>query len=274
MTYRRRPDAPECPQPTIGRGPIQSVNRLARLALYLGTASRRGRAQQGPRGRSGYVWSGSSRFAWSLVYVRRALPAAYAFGLPEQHPHPGGAASPPLARPVRRPWRSPLVPAVRRRRAAPPVRRLRRRPRAGAVVRALRGDCDDAGAPATATGCSSSPSTDEFARSRPTRALPSARRSRRVSHAGGSRVDAHPTPRPLVSRRPKRARATVVVLSRAAQADDDIVAAGGDAPRVGRADPHAVAVLRAVAGQAADRRARAGLAAVRHRRGARRVVRA
>ena len=51
-------------------------------------------------------------------------------------------------------------------------------------------------------------------------------------------------------------------------------AAGIDAARGGCADPHALAVLRAVVGQAPDRRAGTRVAAVRHRRAARRVVRA
>jgi lipopolysaccharide/colanic/teichoic acid biosynthesis glycosyltransferase len=35
---------------------------------------------------SGYVWSGSPRFAWSMTFVGLLCLAAYAFGLPEQRP--------------------------------------------------------------------------------------------------------------------------------------------------------------------------------------------
>ena len=73
---------------------------------------------------------------------------------------------------------------------------------------------------------------------------------------------------PAARRAGRRRRApTVVVLDRAALADDGVVAPGRRAARARRPGPHAVALLRGVARQAAGLRARAGVAAVRHRRG-------
>jgi len=62
------------------------VSRPGRLALYLGTALTVIGLSKAHAVASGYVWSTSSRFAWSLAFVALLCLAAYAFGLPEQRP--------------------------------------------------------------------------------------------------------------------------------------------------------------------------------------------
>jgi len=62
------------------------VSRPGRLALFLGTAVTVIGLSKAHAVASGYVWSTSSRFAWSLGFVALLCLAAYAFGLPEQRP--------------------------------------------------------------------------------------------------------------------------------------------------------------------------------------------
>jgi len=54
------------------------------MALYLGTAIVVVGLSKTHAVASGYVWSGSPRFAWSLAYIGLLCLTAYAFGLPEQ----------------------------------------------------------------------------------------------------------------------------------------------------------------------------------------------
>ena len=60
------------------------MNRLARIALYLGTAVCVAGLSKAHAVTHVYSWSGSSRFAWSLGYVLLLSLTAYGFGLPEQ----------------------------------------------------------------------------------------------------------------------------------------------------------------------------------------------
>jgi exopolysaccharide biosynthesis polyprenyl glycosylphosphotransferase len=60
------------------------VSRLARIALYLGTAVCVAGLSKAHAVAHAYSWSGSSRFAWSLGYVLLLSITAYGFGLPEQ----------------------------------------------------------------------------------------------------------------------------------------------------------------------------------------------
>jgi lipopolysaccharide/colanic/teichoic acid biosynthesis glycosyltransferase len=60
------------------------VSRLARLALYAGTALCVAGLSKAHAVTHAYSWSGSSRLAWSLGYVALLSVAAYGFGLPEQ----------------------------------------------------------------------------------------------------------------------------------------------------------------------------------------------
>lgn len=62
------------------------MSRPGRLALYLGTALTVVGLSKAHAVASGYVWSGSPRFAWSMTFVGLLCLAAYAFGLPEQRP--------------------------------------------------------------------------------------------------------------------------------------------------------------------------------------------
>ena len=62
------------------------MSRPGRLALYLGTALTVIGLSKAHAVASGYVWSTSSRFAWSLTFIGLLCLAAYAFGLPEQRP--------------------------------------------------------------------------------------------------------------------------------------------------------------------------------------------
>jgi lipopolysaccharide/colanic/teichoic acid biosynthesis glycosyltransferase len=59
------------------------VNRLARLALYAGTAVCVAGLSKAHAVTHVYSWSGSSRFVWSLGYVLLLAVTAYAFGLPD-----------------------------------------------------------------------------------------------------------------------------------------------------------------------------------------------
>jgi lipopolysaccharide/colanic/teichoic acid biosynthesis glycosyltransferase len=60
------------------------VNRLARLALYTGTAVCVAGLSKAHAIAHVYSWSGSTRFVWSLGYVLLLAVTAYAFGLPDQ----------------------------------------------------------------------------------------------------------------------------------------------------------------------------------------------
>jgi lipopolysaccharide/colanic/teichoic acid biosynthesis glycosyltransferase len=60
------------------------VSRLARLALYAGTAVCVAGLSKAHAVAHQYSWSGSSRFAWSLGYVLLLSVTAYGFGLPDQ----------------------------------------------------------------------------------------------------------------------------------------------------------------------------------------------
>ncbi len=60
------------------------MSRPGRIALYLGTAIAVVGLSKAHAVASGYVWSGSPRFAWSIAYIGLLCLAAYALGLPEQ----------------------------------------------------------------------------------------------------------------------------------------------------------------------------------------------
>ncbi len=60
------------------------MSRPGRLALYLLTAVTVIGLSKAHAVASGYVWSGSFRFAWSMAFIGILCLAAYAFGLPEQ----------------------------------------------------------------------------------------------------------------------------------------------------------------------------------------------
>jgi lipopolysaccharide/colanic/teichoic acid biosynthesis glycosyltransferase len=60
------------------------VSRPGRLALYLGTAAAVVGMSKLHAVAYGYVWSTSSRFAWSLLYILVLCVTAYACGLPEE----------------------------------------------------------------------------------------------------------------------------------------------------------------------------------------------
>jgi lipopolysaccharide/colanic/teichoic acid biosynthesis glycosyltransferase len=60
------------------------VSRFARVALYTGTAVCVTGLSKAHAVVHGYSWSGSSRFAWSLGYVLLLSVTAYGFGLPDQ----------------------------------------------------------------------------------------------------------------------------------------------------------------------------------------------
>jgi lipopolysaccharide/colanic/teichoic acid biosynthesis glycosyltransferase len=63
---------------------VLEVHRSARFALYAGTAACVVGLSKAHALTYRYTWSGSSRFAWSLGYVLVLSLAAYAFGLPDQ----------------------------------------------------------------------------------------------------------------------------------------------------------------------------------------------
>src|SRR5436305_6769897 len=73
---------------TPGRFPadVQGVSRPGRMALYLGTAIVVVGLSKAHAIASGYTWSGSPRFAWSIAYIGLLGLTAYAFGLPERRP--------------------------------------------------------------------------------------------------------------------------------------------------------------------------------------------
>ena len=60
------------------------MSRPGRLALYLGTAIAVVGMSKLHAVTYGYVWSTSSRFAWSLLYILVLCVTAYACGLPEE----------------------------------------------------------------------------------------------------------------------------------------------------------------------------------------------
>jgi lipopolysaccharide/colanic/teichoic acid biosynthesis glycosyltransferase len=60
------------------------VSRPGRLILYVGTIIAVVGLSKAHAVASGYVWSGSFRFAWSIAFIGLLCLAAYAFGLPEQ----------------------------------------------------------------------------------------------------------------------------------------------------------------------------------------------
>ena len=60
------------------------MSRLARVALFGGTAVCVATLSKAHAMTHAYSWSGSSRFAWSLGYVLLLGVTAYGFGLPEQ----------------------------------------------------------------------------------------------------------------------------------------------------------------------------------------------
>lgn len=60
------------------------MHRSARFAVYAGTAACVAGLSKLHAVAHGYTWSGSSRFAWSLGYVVVLSVAAYGFGLPDQ----------------------------------------------------------------------------------------------------------------------------------------------------------------------------------------------
>jgi lipopolysaccharide/colanic/teichoic acid biosynthesis glycosyltransferase len=70
----------------------RKVSRPGRLALYLGTAIAVVGMSKLHAVAYGYSWSGSARFAWSLVYVWFLCVTAYACGLPDQRRNFRGAA--------------------------------------------------------------------------------------------------------------------------------------------------------------------------------------
>ena len=76
--------ARNAPHPEPTEADEQGVNRLARLALYAGTAVCVAGLSKAHAVVNVYSWSGSSRFAWSLAYVVLLAVTAYAFGLPDQ----------------------------------------------------------------------------------------------------------------------------------------------------------------------------------------------
>jgi lipopolysaccharide/colanic/teichoic acid biosynthesis glycosyltransferase len=60
------------------------VSRCARFAVFVGTLATVVGLSKAHAVNHEYSWSGSSRFAWSLGYVLLLLLTAYGFGLPEQ----------------------------------------------------------------------------------------------------------------------------------------------------------------------------------------------
>lgn len=62
------------------------MSRPGRLTLSFGTAATVIGLSKAHAVASGYVWSTSSRFSWSLAFIGLLCLAAYAFGLPEQRP--------------------------------------------------------------------------------------------------------------------------------------------------------------------------------------------
>ena len=60
------------------------VSRSSRLALHLGAIAAVVGLSKAHAVANHYVWSGSSRFAWSIAYVGLLALTAYGFGLPEQ----------------------------------------------------------------------------------------------------------------------------------------------------------------------------------------------
>jgi lipopolysaccharide/colanic/teichoic acid biosynthesis glycosyltransferase len=60
------------------------VQRLARFALVAGTLGAVGGLSKAHAVAHGYDWSSSSRFAWALAYVGLLVLMTYGFGLPEQ----------------------------------------------------------------------------------------------------------------------------------------------------------------------------------------------
>ena len=60
------------------------MSRLARFAIYTGTVAAVVGLSKAHAMSHGYSWSGSSRFAWSLGFVALLALTAYGFGLPDQ----------------------------------------------------------------------------------------------------------------------------------------------------------------------------------------------
>jgi lipopolysaccharide/colanic/teichoic acid biosynthesis glycosyltransferase len=61
------------------------VSRWGRFAMYVGVMACVGGLCKAHAMAHDYSWSGSSRFAWSIGYVVLLLLAAYSLGLPDQH---------------------------------------------------------------------------------------------------------------------------------------------------------------------------------------------
>ncbi len=217
-----------------------------------------------------YSWSGSSRFAWSLGYVLFVSVAAYSVGLPGTAAQPAGrdrgsddgdrdslrsrsrlCSSSPATRSSHASWCS-----------APPSSSFRgsccARHSSTRCANARAEERDRVLVVADADEWESLEADLARAPERPALVVGCA-------DAGRSRAHEHSSAAPA-----RRGRPAVSCDGLGAQPGGAgrrrHRAPGLDPARAGRADPYAVAVLRAVARQAPDRRARAGVAAVRHRR--------
>ena len=238
------------------------------MALYLGTAIVVVGLSKAHAVASGYVWSGSPRFAWSFAYIGLLCLTAYALGLPEQTRTRRAALVGRAARHRRRRVPDLDHPALRRRCAPAPVRRVRQRARPGAVVRPLLDHHPRRRRAGERTGSRHGGRVGRRARitrSRPGPGIGEAGARGRVDHARPRRS------RPAFRRAghsSMRARASAGHGARPESRRAERRrrrAAGVDAARERCAHPHALALLRAVVGQAPDRGARTRLADVRHR---------
>ena len=205
------PHRPVIPAQSRGARTVDksSVSRLARFAMFPGTAGARRRPEQGACGRPRVLVVG-------IVAIRAGHSASFssfrsprtAFGLPDE-PRSRRDAWSPRSVPRSAAARDLGAAALLRRCAAAAVRRARQRGRSSSLVRAVRGSrAATAGPRATsATGSSSSPSR---ARSRSLEAeLPRAGASgdgRRFTHRRSRSVDEHATAAPSADACPRLQR--------------------------------------------------------------------
>jgi hypothetical protein len=245
------------------------VSRLARLGMYAGIAACVVALSKFHAVAHEYSWSGSSRFAWSLGYVLLLWLTAYGFGLPEQPRTRRAACWSAIGATLTAAVAISLVQLVVGDALLPRFVVF-----GSAIVlvpwyllcAAMAGD-----------GRTRADARDRVVViAEPDEVEDVVRELQRAPERNGTVVGSLavaaaastslPPQRPLLVMAREHG-ASVLVLSRAAQADDDVVeqASGVDAPRRGCTGTHDVAVLRAVAREAADCGARARVTALRHR---------
>ena len=254
-------------------GPTDEARRPAPAVRWASSSSCSGSRRSTPRSSATTTFTGTSRFGWTVAYAGILCVFAYGFGLPDVPRSRQAALGPAVGAAFLGAAGDLGRPAVRRRRAAAPLRGVRHRAAAARLVPDLRVDLASAVArraeardrvvvvAARRRGRRASSSSSHASPERPASIVAQlhARRGRRRRRAPTGPIEA------LLD----GALPTVLVLDRDAQdAAERSWRRRLGCTSAGVRVRSLTVLLRGVARQAADVRARAGVDALRHRRGA------